>query len=208
MSGTKLVIIGAGGHGRVVADAAITDGWHSVVFFDDRHPDLIETGEWPVAGNALDLLQRIADFEGIIVGIGNNNARIALHFKLVDLGAQLVTIVHPRVCVSSRTSLSGGCMISAGAVINIGTEIGAASIINTGATVDHDCQIGDGVHIAPGVNLSGNVKIGSRSWIGVGATVRQGVTIGADVTIGAGAVVVSDITDGVTAMGCPAKQRS
>jgi len=205
MSSGRLAIVGAGGHGRVVADAAMSGSWRNVVFFDDRHPGLTMTGEWPVEGTGPDLLQNFADFDGVMIGIGNNAARIALFRTLSGLGAPLVTVVHPRACVSPRAFLGIGCMVSAGAVINIGAEIGAASIINTGATVDHDCQIAEGVHIAPGANLSGDVTVGSRSWIGVGATVRQGITIGSDVTIGAGAVVVSDMADGVTAVGCPAK---
>jgi len=208
MNRFKLAIIGAGGHGRVVADAALAGSWQNVVFFDDRYPEVAVTGDWAVEGTGRDLLQRLTDFDGVCIAIGHNTARLTLGIELKRRGAPLTTIIHPHACVSPRASLASGCMVSAGAVINVGANIGAASIINTNASVDHDCHIGEGVHIAPGANLSGDVTVGSRSWIGVGATVRQGITIGSDVVIGAGAVVVSDMGDGVTAVGCPAKPRN
>jgi sugar O-acyltransferase (sialic acid O-acetyltransferase NeuD family) len=208
MSEGRLGIVGAGGHGRVVADSALLAHWQAVSFFDDRYPGLGSMYDWPVIGQSRDIETRFDDFDGVIIGVGDNRIRSTLSHRLISLGANLVSIIHPRASVSSRCFLSRGCMISPNAVVNIGAHIGVASIVNTGATVDHDCQIGGGVHIAPGAHISGGVEIGDLSWIGVGATVRQGVKIGSGVMVGAGAVVVSDLPDGVTAVGCPARPRS
>lgn len=202
-----LAIVGAGGHGRVLADAALETGWREVVFFDERHPSLVLTEGWPVAGGLIDLLSGPARFDGVAVGIGDGRTRIRIMDRLLDCGISLVTIVHPHAWVSSRAELAAGAMVSAGAVVNIGARIGRGGIVNTGATVDHDCLLGSGVHVAPGAHVSGGVEIGACTWIGVAASVRQGTRIGSDVIIGAGAAVVSDIPDGVVAVGVPARYR-
>lgn len=207
MTSTKLAIIGAGGHGRVVADSATAAGWRQISFFDDGFPQLSSTGHWIVEGRGSDLCDRVKDFDGIIVAIGNNNARLDWHERLKNAGAPLICIFHPRSCLSEHTSCDEGVFVAPGAIINIGASIGAAVIINTGATIDHDCSIEEGVHVAPGVHMSGGVTVGRKSWIGVGAVIRQGINIGSNAMIGAGAVVVSDIPDGVTAIGCPARAR-
>jgi len=93
----------------------------------------------------------------------------------------------------------------AGAVLNPDVSVGAGGIINTGACVDHDCRLGEGVHVCPGVSLAGNVVVGDRAWVGIGSCVRQGVHIGRDVVVGAGATVITDIADGLTVGGTPAR---
>jgi sugar O-acyltransferase (sialic acid O-acetyltransferase NeuD family) len=203
-----LAIAGAGGHGRVIADAAHECGWHEVVFFDDRFPQLLSTLEWPVRGVLADLFDTASDFAGIAVGIGDGKTRLAILGRLRQCGAPIVNIVHPRAWVSSRAELGSGVMVAAGAVINVGAKIGTGGIVNTGATIDHDCRIAPGVHIAPGAHISGSVEIGVTSWIGVGASVRQCIRIGSDVVVGAGAAVVSDLPDGVVAVGVPARFRN
>jgi len=192
----------------VVADTALSAGWDDVAFFDERYPAMSLTGMWPVVGSVADLLQRVDEFAGVVVGIGNGCDRLRWQEKLAAAGAVFATVVHERAWVSPRASLGEGSVVVAGAVINIGAAIGAASIINTGATVDHDCILGRAVHVAPGAHLSGDVQVGDLSWIGVGAAVRQGIVIGAGVIVGAGAVVVTNLPDGVTAVGCPAKPRT
>ena len=204
----KLAILGASGHGRVVADAALESGWAEIQFFDDRFPDA-ETGEnWPISGTAATMSERVAEFDGVIVAVGNNQTRLKLHRNLTAGGAPMVSIIHPRAWASSRSSVGAGSMIAAGAVVNVGAALGEACIVNTGATVDHDCRLAAGVHIAPGAHLSGDVEVGEGSWIGVGASVRQGIRIGAGTMVGAGAVVVSDSADGVTVVGNPARPAS
>lgn len=203
-----LAIVGAGGHGRVVADAALEAGWREVVFFDDRFPGLVSTLDWPVLGTFEDLFKAPERFDGVAAGIGDGKTRLAVLDRLLECQAPLATIIHPRAWISSRTSLGEGTMVAAGAIINVGATIGRGSIVNTGATVDHDCHLGPGVHVAPGAHVSGSVEIGAVSWIGVGASVRQGVRIGSGTVVGAGAAVVSDLPDCVVAVGVPARSRT
>lgn len=201
----RLAILGASGHGKVVADTALQAGWREVVFFDDAWPQLKANGCWPVVGTTRDLLARVSEFDGVIVGIGNNRIRLAKHLDLAAAGARMATIVHPHATVSRFATLGAGSVVFAGAVIQVDCQLGEACILNTHAAVDHDCQLADGVHICPGVAMAGLVHVGDASWVGIGASVKQLVHIGCDVTVGAGAVVVDNIADGLTVVGNPAK---
>ncbi len=200
----SLAILGAGGQGRVVADCAEMLGWERIAFFDDYSAAGLGL-PWPVAGPSDDLLARWSDFDGVVVAIGSNLARLAWRDRLQNAGASLVTLVHPRAWVSTHSQLGAGTVVLAGAVVNIGSTLGQACIINTGATVDHDCHLGDGVHVSPGAHLGGGVRVGENSWIGLGAAVREGIVIGAGVRIGAGAVVVKPVPDNQTQVGNPAR---
>jgi sugar O-acyltransferase (sialic acid O-acetyltransferase NeuD family) len=200
-----LAILGASGHGKVIADMALLLGYADVFFFDDAWPSKSSVGRWSVVGTTETLLDSVADFDAVIVGIGDNRTRLEKHVLLAAGGEPLVTLVHPAAVVSNFAQIGRGSVICAGAVVNVDAILGAGVIVNTGATVDHDCRLADGVHIAPGAHLSGDVHVGACSWIGVGACVKQGVRIGSDVMVGAGAVVVSDIPDGVTVVGNPAR---
>jgi len=202
----RLAILGAGGHGRVVADAAEASAeWQEIVFFDDAWPERTHSGPWPIVGDQAALLGRCGEFDGLVVGVGANRVRLAHTQALSAAGARLATIIHPRATISRHASVEPGSVIFAGAVVNIGAHIGRACIINTAATVDHDCQLADGVHVSPGANLAGGVTVGTCSWIGANAGVRQQISIGAHAVIGVGAVVVSSLPDGVTAVGNPAR---
>jgi len=200
----RLAILGASGHGKVVADAALQAGWQEIHFFDDAWPSLSANGPWHVAGSTQELLARSGEFDGVVVGIGNCLIRQKKIRVLRAANIQVVSVIHPHACVSPYARLGIGCVVLAGAVINIDAEIGAGCIVNTGATVDHDCRFFEAVHICPGAHLSGDVTVGERSWIGVGASVIQGVRIGADTVVGAGAVVINPVASGLTVAGCPA----
>lgn len=199
-----LAILGASGHGRVVGDTAECCGWQ-VVFYDDAWPDRKANGPWQILGNTLDLLNTVSDYDGVIVGIGDNTVRAQKYEQLEQAGAKMATIVHPAAVISRYASIGAGSVVFAGAVLNIGAQMGCGVILNTGSTVDHDCVLGDFVHISPGAHLSGGVNVGNRSWIGVGASARQLVRIGDNVMVGAGAAVVTDIQDGLTVVGVPAR---
>lgn len=201
----RLAILGASGHGKVVADIAVAIGWEFVVFFDDAWPSISSNGHWLVEGDTQCLIGRKDQFDGVIVAIGNCRTRLKLQTQLETFGCRIVTLVHPSACVSQFASVGVGSVVMPGVVINAFAVVGRACIINSGATVDHDDVLADGVHIAPGANISGGVSVGECSWIGVGAAVKQGVSIGSDVTVGVGSVVVMDIADGVTVVGNPAK---
>lgn len=200
----RLAIIGAGGHGRVVADAASAAGWDSIVFIDDDSTSPV-SGIWPVIGGTDWLRAHVRDFTGVFVAVGDNAIRLNLLRDLEGRDGPIPLIVHPKAIVSSHAELGAGSVVIGGACINIGAVIGKAVIVNSAATVDHDCVLGDGVHISPGANLAGGVRVGDRSWIGIGAVVRQGISIGRDAVVGAGAVVVRDVAAGVTVVGNPAR---
>lgn len=202
----NLLIIGAGGHGKVVADAALESGlWDGIVFLDDAWPEKQHNGHWTIYGKVEQLEIWQAQYRHAVVAIGHNQLRLELQSKLIAAGFEMATIIHPSAQVSRFAKIGAGSVVCANAVISVDAEVGVAAIINTAATVDHDCRLGGGVHLAPGVHLGGGVVVGDSSLIAIGAAVRNYLVIGSDVTIGAGAVVVRDIKDGVTAVGVPAR---
>jgi sugar O-acyltransferase (sialic acid O-acetyltransferase NeuD family) len=200
----RLAILGASGHGKVVADTAECCGWQ-VEFFDDAWPQRQRNGAWPVAGDTARLLECLAQFDGVLVAIGNNRIRQAKLLELQAAGARLASLIHPSATLSRHARLGAGSVMFAGAVVNTDAQVGMGAILNTGCSVDHDCLLGDAVHVSPGARLAGGVKIGDLSWIGIGASVRQLVRIGSRVMVGAGATVVADVADDLTVAGVPAR---
>ena len=201
----RLAILGASGHGKVVADIAECCGWHEVIFFDDVWPGVTHNGHWNVEGNSQTLVARLDDFTGVIVAIGNNGIRAEKLRWLSEMSAPVVTLIHPSAVISQYAELGVGTVVMPGVVVNVSFKVGEGVILNTGGSIDHDCRIGDCSHISPGARLAGGVHIGAQSWVGIGACVKQLVSIGQQVTVGAGAAVVADLPDGVTVVGVPAK---
>ena len=201
----SLAILGASGHGKVVAEAAELSGWSVQCFFDDAYPKKQKNSNWPVIGNMSDLLNRLDEFDAVHVAIGNNKTRISKIETFKEAGATLATIIHPSASISESANLKEGVSVFANSTVNAEAVIGVGSILNTNSSVDHDCNLGSGVHVSPGVNLGGCVQIGDRSWIGIGSTVIQCIEIGKDVIIGAGSAVVSSIPSSCVAVGIPCK---
>lgn len=201
----RLAILGASGHGKVVAEAALHAGWKQVDFYDDAWPEKVQIGAWGIMGDTLAMLRNSGELTGVVVAIGTNAIRMRKIQELQAAGLTLATIVHPAATVSESSYLGAGTVVVAGSVVNADSHIGLGAILNTGCSVDHDCILGEAVHISPGAHLAGDVHVGDRSWIGIGAVVRQGVRIGSGVIVGAGAVVVSDVADGLTVIGVPAR---
>jgi sugar O-acyltransferase (sialic acid O-acetyltransferase NeuD family) len=207
---TALWILGAGGHGVVVADAAEASGaWTSIAFFDERWPGVAASLQWPVLGDTAALhghLARGAGDAAVVVAVGDNTRRLELTRALAQAGAALATVIHPSAAISRHAILGAGSVVFAGAAINPRARLGLAAVVNTRASVDHDCTIGDGVHLCPGVTLAGNVTVRDRAWVGIGSCVIQGVTVGEDSIVGAGSAVTRDVRPSATVGGCPAKE--
>ncbi len=196
----ELIILGAGGHGKVVADIALMVGYDDIRFLDDDHPTRSHIGSWPIIGKLNNPMEKdLPKF----VAIGNNLVRQQLSRTLES--QNLVSIIHPRAVVSSRAKIGAGVVAVAGVVVNCDTDVGDGVILNTACSVDHDCKVADFSHISPGANLAGGVSIGPRTWVGIGSAVREGIKIGADCIIGAGSAVVKNVPDGETWLGVPAK---
>lgn len=205
---SRLLLAGAGGHGRVVADLAELLGYETIAFVDDRWPEITRNHRWPVIGAVGDLARLRADYDEGLAAIGSNQARLAVDQALAELSFMRPVLIHPRAIVSRYARLGSGSVVFANVVVNAFAAIGEAAILNTACTVDHDCRLGDGVHVSPGAHLGGQVEVGDCSWIGIGASVRECVRIGSRSVIGAGSAVVSDIPSGVVAVGVPARARS
>ena len=199
----RLAILGASGHGRVVADIAECCGWQ-VVFFDDATPREGATLGLSYAGTFNDLLGSKADYYGVFVAIGNNRIRLSKCQVLQSEGVAMPCLIHPTAWVSRYAQVQAGSVIMPGAVINAAARVGLACIVNTGASIDHDCRLADGVHISPGARLAGEVTVGEGGWIGIGASIRQQIRVGANAVVAAGAVVVKDVEDDATVAGVPA----
>ena len=196
-----VIIIGASGHGKVIADIVRLSGDYVFGLLDDAPDVAKEFLERPILGTINDY-QRYLD-KKFVIAIGNSDVRERIAEQMH--GAEWYTAIHPSAVVSQLgTRIGEGTVIMANAVINPGTSIGKHCIINTGAIIDHDNQIEDYVHVSVGAKLAGTVSVGRKTWIGIGASIRNNTAICADCMIGAGAVVVKDIEEKGTYIGVPA----
>ncbi len=198
----RLAIIGASGHGKVVADIAKQNGYEKIVFLDDSD-SVCECAGYPVIGKSCEAESIDAD---IIVGIGNADVRERIQRVIPD--EKLVTLIHPNAVIADDAEIGLGTVIMAGAVINPSAKIGRGCIVNTCSSIDHDCEIGDYVHISVGSHLCGTVVVGNKTWIGAGAVVSNNIAVCSDCMVGAGAVVVKNINESGTYIGVPARRRA
>ena len=198
---SKLMIIGASGHGKVIADIASLTGYQEIEYLDDATRPAI-----PTVGTVADFPQFL-NSHNFIVAIGNNAIRERITRQLQESKAKLATLIHPAAVIGSGVTIGDGTVVMAGAVINADATVGMGSIINTGSSVDHDCTVGDFVHVSVGARLAGTVTVDDRTMIGAGAVVINNRSVCADCMIGAGAVVVKDITESGTYIGVPAKRK-
>lgn len=195
----KLTIVGASGHGKVVADIAEKMGYSDIAFLDDN-PNLKTCGKWPVIGPCNMRCNIDQDF---FIAIGNTETRENLAARFRD--RHMATLIHPAAVVADDVEIGAGSVIMPGVVINSGTKIGKSCIINTSSSVDHDCILDDYVHVSVGSHLCGTVMIGKSTWIGAGAIVSNNISVCAGCMIGAGATVVRSIDIAGTYLGVPAK---
>ena len=198
----RLIIIGAGGHGKVIADAALKNGYTNICYIDDH-----ATGDvmgFPIIGTSADIECLNDDSTDFITGIGNNDVRKTI---AETYNVNWVSIVHPSAQIGFDAEIGKGTVVMANAVVNVCAKIGEHCIINTGAIVEHDNVIENYAHISPNVALGGTVRIGSLTHVGIGATVKNNTDICSDCTIGAGAVVVKNIKEPGTYVGVPIRKK-
>ncbi|MDO8468843.1 MAG: acetyltransferase [Candidatus Peribacter sp.] len=196
-----LVLFGAGGHGKVVADAA-AGNWRVIGFIDDTRTG--EHGGYPILGNQKALEHLKKEGAHCIVSIGDCAGRAKTQEMLEKMGFTMATVIHPSATVSKSARIAAGSAVLAQTTVGPDAVLGKGCIVNTCASVDHDCAVGDYTHIAPGAHVAGGVTIGTQTFVGIGSCVREYCSIGSRVVVGAGAAVVTDFGDDVTVLGVPA----
>jgi UDP-perosamine 4-acetyltransferase len=207
--GKPIVILGGGGHARVVIDALRCAG-HVIAGVVDPKPDVAQTLPKDITWLGKDLSQARPGEVQVAIGVGSvdvggKNPRPALFAEAKAGGFEILSFRHPSAIVAGDVALGEGVQIMAGAILQPGVRLGVNCIVNSGASLDHDCWIGDHVHIAPGAVLSGTVAVGDGCHVGTGAIVIQGIRIGAEARIAAGAVVTRDVPAAARVM--PGPQR-
>lgn len=196
----RLIIMGASGHGKVVADIAKLNGYTEIVFLDND-PSIKECCCYPVLGP--DEMTSVLEGD-IFCAVGNNSVRK----RLMNREARRIfpVLIHPDAVVAENVEIGEGSVVMAGAVINPGVIIGRGCIVNTASSIDHDCIVGDYSHISVGAHLCGTVNVSGSTWVGAGSTISNNISVCAGVTIGAGAVVIKDIDESGTYVGVPARK--
>lgn len=205
----RVLILGAGGHGRVVLDILLQAGRHDVVGFLDNNPAIIarRVDGIPVYGTIDELESLVTELgiDGLIVAIGDNGTRRGLARRIDSAGLELINAIHPSATLATTVTLGRNVVICAGAVVCDHCQVGSSVILNTGCIVDYQTMIGEGSHICPGVRIAGRVKVEPGVFVGVGATVVPNVTLGCECIVGAGAVVIEDVPSLCTVVGVPAR---
>lgn len=201
----KLIIIGASGHGKVVADIAIKmNKWQSITFLDDDESIKTSMG-LEVIGKTTDAFT-YKDEADFFVAIGSNATREKIQEKLIEQGLNVVSLIHPSAVIGTDVEIDIGTAVMGSVAINSSSRIGKGCIINTSSSLDHDNVIEDYVHISPGVRTAGSVGIGKGTWLGIGSVISNNVNICSGCKVGAGAVVVKDITEPGTYVGVPVRR--
>ena len=200
MNKRPLIIIGAGGHGKVAAEIAALTGYDSIFFLDDAN---IENTN--LIGKVCEFTKYIHMYD-FFVAIGDNEIRKTIFNDLIAHKATIISLKHPAAIISKSAVIGIGVIIMAGAVINCNAVIEDGAIINTCSSIDHDTQISEFVHVSIGAHLAGSVSIGNSSFIGAGAIVINNIGICKECTIGAGSVVIRDINTPGTYVGVPARK--
>lgn len=204
------IILGCGGHGRVVLDILVQAGRYAPVGFVDSNREL--TGRridgLPVLGHPDDLpdLRETLGVDCAIVAVGDNGARRQLSDRLENLGFELVNAIHPSANLARNVNVGRNVVVAAGALVGAHCQIGDSVILNTGCIVDHESLIGTATHVCPGARIAGRVIVESGAFVGIGATIIQSLRIGYEAVVGAGAVVIRNVAPMSTVVGVPASE--
>lgn len=206
---TPCVIVGCGGHGRVVLDILVNGATYDVVGFVDSNPQTHgrRVDGVPVLGSPNDL-QRIRDERGAshcIIAIGDNGVRRAFADRFSSQGFELINAIHPSANIAGNVRLGKNIVVCAGALVCAHGQIGDSVILNTGCIIDHETLVGTATHVCPGARIAGRVVVESGAFVGIGATVIQSLRVGYESVIGAGAVVIHDVAPMSTVVGMPAR---
>ncbi|MDD9907337.1 MAG: acetyltransferase [Rhodospirillaceae bacterium] len=205
-SDKPIVIVGAGGHGKVLLDICRTSGGRVAGFLDADSALPPQLHGVPILGSDELLGDRsFVAAHAFVLGVGETAIRSRLSVHLEQANAALATLVHPSAAVSELASIGSGTTVHAGAIVNIDAKIGTHCVVNTGASVDHDCTLSDGVQVGPGATLAGGVTCQQNVFVGTGASILPNVTIGRDAIVGGGSSVAKDVPEGVTVYGVPAR---
>lgn len=194
----RLIIIGASGHGKVIADIARQCGYEDIAFLDDDE-GIESCGGFPVIGKTNNVPEG-----DIFVAVGNAEIRERISKK--NDRRSFPVLIHPKAVVADNVQLGSGTVVMAGVVINPNVRIGKSCIVNTSSSIDHDCTVGDYCHISVGAHLCGSVLVGNNTWIGAGAIVNNNISICENCTIGSGAVVIKPIIESGIYVGVPARK--
>jgi sugar O-acyltransferase (sialic acid O-acetyltransferase NeuD family) len=196
----RLLVVGAGGHAKVVIDAAEAAGFTiaGVIGAPGDAPELLGHRVSPDGTQAISA-------DGFIIAIGDNAVRARRFAEFAASGLAPVTVAHPSAVVGRDVAIGGGSFLAAGVIVNAGTRIGADTILNTACSVDHDCSIGEHSHVGPQVALCGAVNVGEGALLGVGSCASPGVSVGEWSIVGAGAAVVDDLPANTVCVGVPAR---
>jgi UDP-perosamine 4-acetyltransferase len=199
----RVIILGAGGHGRAVADVATECGW-TVAGFTDRSPGEAVLGQ----DGDVAALSRSGLIDGAVVGVGNSalSRRVELFALIKAAGVPAPALVHPRAVVSRSARIGDGTVVFPGVVLGAHVVAGDNVVVYSGVVIEHECRIGDHAYLSPGVILSGDVTVEPGTFIGAGAVLLPGITVGMGATVAAGAVVTLDVEAGVTVLGVPARR--
>ncbi len=202
-----VVLLGAGGHGRVLLDILLQQSYEVLAISDPDYKKMLPLNNIPLMDDREALQYSPAEILLVngLGSVGDTGKRRQVYESFKNRGYQFATLIHSSAVVSPRAGLGEGTQVMAGAIVQTGVTIENNSIINTKSTVEHDCRIGAHVHIASGAILCGGIEVGDGVHVGAGATVIQGISIGKDSIIGAGAVVISDLPEAVIAVGVPAR---
>lgn len=202
-----LLVIGAGGHARVVIDVARAAGFTPIAALDSRATGSLCNGVPVVGGDDQAAEYRRQGLTECVIAIGDNRVRMKLAEQMQRAGMTFPAVVHPSTILSPSALIGAGTVIMPLAVVNAAASIGEMVVINSLALVEHDCVIGVGVHIAPGCRLGGTVSVGEGTLIGIGTIIRPGASVGAFAVVGAGSTVIGNLASNTVSTGCPARPR-
>lgn len=203
----KIVVLGCGGHAKVLNDAIASTGSFEVIAYYDSDPSASQRVSLPVFHDLMGLFKFAKDHntEFAALAIGSNSARAKLYNLALEVGFKLPPIIHGSAIISKSAEIQEATVVMANVVVNAAAVVGVGSILNTSSIVEHDCKIGSFCHIAPGSVLCGAVEVSTGSLIGARSVLIPGVKIGSYCTIGAGSVVIRDVLDSQLVYGCPVK---